>query len=113
MALSSAEVSVFDTLQAFDLWRQRDEMNATTRTIAQDVEAVLAEIGYRVRDFDGELRVFLQALLSRAVTVPVKELMPEGISASTFYRRWRSSLPATPKRFLVHRSGSSCPDLSS
>jgi hypothetical protein len=96
------DLSVFESVETFDRWRKREKMNeATTGTIAADVESELAEMGCAIDHLDGDLRCFFQSLSSLVVTTPVKDLVPEGISESTFYRRWRSSLPGTPKQFLT------------
>ncbi len=100
--ISEGNVLVFDSLRTFDLWRKRDAMEETAAgPIAADIESVLAELGCSLDELSGELRTFFQSLLSRTVPAPVKDLVPPGISESTLYRRWRASLPITPKEFLA------------
>jgi AraC-like DNA-binding protein len=100
--ISAADVSVFDSLETFDLWRKRAELDeASAGNIETDVHAVLADLDQAVDDLDHDLRRFFSALESRAAALSVNELVPDGISESTFYRRWRSSLPGTPKEFLA------------
>lgn len=93
-------VAFFETVEAFEEWRHRSAFERTVSTVAEDVGRVLSDLGVPNDAVPAALRRVVTHLCDCAVVPHVQDLVPNGMSESTFYRRWHATFALSPRQFL-------------